>query len=127
MLCPTTLYLQVLQSGRNPIKIYVPTGVFTTLCVKIEFHVHMSISGLLFTLAMFEHGILIQNLYFADNVPSFKAYTVVTPSNIWIRELIVTRGMNDLYPFDCGPISQMNAITPKVLYKLLFLSYISGQ
>jgi len=122
MLCPTTIYLQVLQSDRNPIKIYAPRGVFTTLCVKIEFHVHMSISGLLFTLAIFERGILIQNLCFADNVPAFKAYTVVTPSNIWIRELIVTRGMNGLCPFDCGPISQMNAITPKVLYKLLLLS-----
>lgn len=66
---------------------------------------------------MFEHGILIQNFGFTDNVPAFKAYTVITQSNIGIRELIVTRGMNGLCPFDCGSISQMNAITPKVLYK----------
>jgi len=71
----------------------------------------------LFTLAIFENGILIQNLGFADNVPAFKAYTVVTPANIGIRELIVTRGMNGLCPFDCRPISQMNAITSEVLYK----------
>lgn len=54
---------------------------------------------------MFEHGILIQNLVFTDNVPAFKAYTLVTQANIGIRESIVTRGMNGLCPFDCGPIS----------------------
>jgi len=66
---------------------------------------------------MFENGILTQNLGFADNVPAFMAYTVIRPSNIGIREWIVTRGMSGLCPFDCGPILQMNVITPKVLYK----------
>ena len=42
---------------------------------------------MLFTLAMFEHGILTQNLSFADNRLTFKAYTAVTQLNNGLREL----------------------------------------
>lgn len=80
----------------------------------------MFVLGLLFTLALSEHGILKEKLVSAYYVVhSFKAYTVITSSNIAKMESIITGGMNVLCTFECRRISRRPSLSLKCSISLL--------